>query len=133
MRIIPPRSEDFIDNGAESIDQLSFGPPFCGAGDPSVCVNDDTADLGVRTLLFTRGTDITPVSGLVLPTGEIGDEGLFTLTKPDPQVSLQNGASFTTDEFIAAIGAAADENNLDKIDGVAPLAEADIAALEGEI
>ena len=56
----------------------------------------------------------------MLPAGLIGDEGLFRFTKPDPQVSLQNGATFTTLEFITAMGAATDENNLDKIDGVAP-------------
>jgi len=124
--------EETIDNGIQSIEDISFNPPNCGGGDPSVCVNDDISDPGVRTLLFTRGTDVTPLSGLVLPTGEIGDEGLFRFSNPDPQVSLQNGAIFTTAEFITAMGAASDENNLDKIDGVAPLDEADILELEGE-
>jgi len=124
--------EDSIDNGTSTIEAISFGPPSCGAGDSAVCVNDDIADPGVRTVLFTRGNDITPFSGLVLPTGEVGDEGLFRFTKADPQVSLQNGATFTTAGFFAAAGAAADENNLDKIDGVVPLGAADIAALEGK-
>ena len=42
------------------------------------------------------------------------------------------GAAFTTAEFIAATGDAADENNLDKIDGLVPLGEAEINALVGE-
>ncbi len=67
----------------------------------------------MRTLLFTRGNNITPFSGLTLPTGQIGNVGLFRFTKSDPQVSLQNGATFTTLEFITATGAAAVENNLD--------------------
>ena len=121
--------EDSIDNGTSTIEDISFNAPFCGAGDPSVCVNDDIADPGVRAPLFT---DITPFSGLVLPTGEIDDEGLFRLTLDDPQVSLQNDATFTIAELMAATGAAADENNLDKVDGVAPLGAADIADLEGK-
>ncbi len=129
--------EDSIDNGIESVEDISFSSPFCGGvvggpGNPSVCVNDDIANLGVRTPLFTRDHDVTPFSGLVLPTGQVGDDGLFRFTKPDPQVSLQNGAVFTTAELIASAGAAADENNLDKIDGVAPLSAADIFALEGK-
>ena len=125
--------EDSIDNGTTSIEAISFNAPFCGGpGNPAVCVNDDIAAPGVRTLLFTRGNDITPFSGLVLPTGQIGDEGLFRFTKPDPQVSLQNGAAFTIAEFVAATGAAANENNLDKIDGVVPLGGADIADLDGK-
>ena len=66
---------------------------------------------------------------LVLPTGQVGDEGLFRFAKSDPQMSLQNGATFTTQEFIDASGLAADENNLDKVDGVAPLDADDIAGL----
>ena len=86
----------------------------------------------MRELLFTRGKDITPFSGLVLPTGQVGDEGLFRFTNPDPQQSQQGTAPFTIREFIFAAGAAGDENNLDKIDGVVPLSEADILALEGK-
>lgn len=123
--------EDSVDNGTKSIETISFGSHSCGAGNPAVCVNDDIADPGVRTLLFTRDTDITPFTGLTLPTGQRGDEGLFMFSNPDPQVSVQNGATFTTAEFIAAAGAAADENNLDKVDGVVPLGEADIAGLVG--
>ena len=41
--------EDAIDNSTLSIQDISFGAPFCGGpvggvGDPSVCVNDDIAD-----------------------------------------------------------------------------------------
>ena len=124
--------EDSIDNGISTIEDISFSAPFCGSGDPAVCVNDDIADPGERRLLFTRGENITPLSGLVLPTGEVGDEGLFWFKYSDPQESLQNDAMFTTLEFIEAMGDAEDENNLDKIDGVVPLSEADIYALVGQ-
>ncbi|MGH2573078.1 MAG: hypothetical protein ACRDGU_06315 [Actinomycetota bacterium] len=96
-------------------------------------MNDDIADPGNRAPLFTRGNDVTPLSGLVLPTGQVGDEGLFMLTLPDPQISLQNGALFTTHELVTATGEASDENNLDKVDAVVPLGDADIARLEGRI
>ena len=125
--------EDTIGSGVSSIELISFGAPFCGDGDPSVCVNDDIADLAVRDVLFSQGNDITPYSGLLLPTGELGDEGLFRFTKPDPQMSQDDGDSFTIQEFIFAAGAAGDENNLDKIDGVVPLDAADIDDLEGRI
>jgi len=125
--------EDSIDNGTGSIERISFNAPFCGKGNPAVCVNDDIANPAVRTLLFTRpsGSDITPYWGLTLPTGQVGDEGLFRFSLPDPQRSLQNGATFTTQQFFDATGAASNENNLDKIDGVVPLNDADIRALAG--
>ena len=129
--------EDTVDNGIASIEDISFGSPFCGGpvggpGDPAVCINDDIADPGVRTLLFSRTRDVTPIEGLTLPTGQVGDEGLFRFTNPDPQTSLQNGAAFTIAEFFNASGAAADQANLDKIDGVAPLDEVEIAELVGK-
>ena len=130
--------EDTIGSGTKSIEDISFSPslPRCGGGNPSVCVNDDIAEKGVRTVLFSRPTDITPFtpfSGLVLPTGEVGDEGLFKFTNPDPQSSEQDDSiAFTLQEFIFAAGDAADENNLDKINGVVPLSEADIVALVGQ-
>ena len=121
-----------IDNGTEAIEAISFNDPFCGGGDPSVCVNDDIAEPGLRTLLFTRGSnDVTPYYGLKLPTGEAGKEGLYRFSKSGPQVSLQNGATFTIAEFIAATGAAANVDNLDKIDGVVPLSESGILELQG--
>jgi hypothetical protein len=124
--------EDSIDNGTKTIEKISFREPKCGAGNPAVCVNDDIAKPGERRLLFTRKKNITPFPGLVLPTGQVGDEGLFMFTQPDLQVSRQNLATFTIAEFIEAAGAAADENNLDKIDGVLPLGAADIYALQGQ-
>ena len=115
-----------------TIEIISLDYPFCGDGRPDICVNDDIGDPGVREILFTRGNDITPFSGLVLPTGEVEDEGLFRFTNPDPQRSQEDDAApFTIQEFIFAAGAAADENNLDKIDGVVPLSEEDIRDLEG--
>ena len=54
--------EDTIGSGTKSIEDISFSPslPRCGGGNPSVCVNDDIAEKGVRTVLFSRPTDITP-------------------------------------------------------------------------
>ena len=131
--------EDSIDNGTESIQDISFNAPFCGGlgagvGDPGVCVNDDIADPAVRTPLFSRPLE-NPVPGgttLVLPTGRVGDEALFRFGNPDPQVSLLGTPPFSIQEFITATGAAADEDNLDKIDGVVPLGAVDIADLEGK-
>ena len=130
--------EDSIDNGIQAIQEISFDAPFCGGGDPAVCVNDDIADPGVRLPpLFTRGiniTDITPPISLVLPTGQVGDWGLFRFTESDPQTShltsQQGTPSFTIQDFIFATGNAADENNLDKINGVVPLGKKDIKGLE---
>ncbi len=124
--------EDSIDNGTPAIAQISAAPTHCGNDSPSVCVNDDIANPGVRTLLFTRGRDVTPLGGLTLPTGQTGDAGLFKFTKADPQRSQQNGATFTKAEFITATGAASNENNLDKVEGVKPLDAADINGLAGK-
>ena len=125
--------EDTIDNGTPGIEDISFNWPDCGGGDPSVCVNDDIADPYVRTPLFTRGNDVTgSVEGLVLPTGQLGDEGLFKLTNADPQVSAQTPlATFTTQELFDSTGNAADENNLDKIIGARALTEQEIKDLVG--
>ncbi len=131
--------EDSIDNSTESIQDISFNAPFCGGlvagvGNPGICVNDEIADPGVRAALFSRPLE-NPVPGgttLVLPTGRVGDEALFRFGNPDPQVSLQGTPTFSTQEFITATGAAADENNLDKIVNVLPLGEAEIAELEGK-
>ena len=106
-------------------------PPNCGNGDKDRCVNDDIAGLYVRDLLFTRGVDITPYDGLWIPTGQEGDFGMFQFTNPDPQTSNQNGAQFTTQELIDGSCATADENNLDKIDGMAALGTDEITALVG--
>ncbi len=93
--------------------------------------SDDIAGFGVREPLFTRGNDITPYSGLVLPTGQVGNEGLYQFTIPDPQSSEQDDSiSFTIQEFIFATGDAGDENNLDKINGVVPLSKKDIQSLK---
>ena len=43
--------EDTIDNGLAAIEDVSFNSPFCGGGDPAVCVNDHLANPGVRDLL----------------------------------------------------------------------------------
>lgn len=124
--------EDAIDNGTETIEEISFGSVQCGGGDPAVCVNDDLADPNVREILFTRGNNVTPLAGLELPTGQEGDPGLFTFTRPDPQISMQNGATFTMGEYVAGIGVAADENNLDKVADARSLGEGEIYALVGK-
>ena len=125
--------EDTIDNGTPGIEDISFNWPDCGAGDPSVCVNDDIADPYVRTPLFTRGNDVTDsVEGLILPTGQLGDEGLFKFTQSDPQTSAQTpAATFTTQEMFDSTGNTADENNLDKIIGARPLTADEIKDLVG--
>ena len=114
--------EDSIDNGTSTIEQISFNSPNCGAGDPATCVNDDIvrdAGNGLTTPLFSRGTDITPFSGLVLPTGQLQDEGLFF-------VGLSGSAleSFILDTL--------PNSQLDPIPG-SPLGEAEIRALEGRV
>ena len=80
--------EDTIDDGIQTIQDFSFNDPFCGNGVPSVCVNDDIAvdaGSGLTTPLFSRDNDITPYTGLVLPTGQVQDEGLFALDlTPNP-------------------------------------------------
>ena len=45
-------------------------------------------------------------------------------------MSQDSGDPFTIQDFIFAAGAAGDENNLDKIDGVVPLDAADIVDLK---
>ena len=120
--------EDCLDNGSPEVDVLAnvWG---CGNGDPAKCVNDDISNIGLRHPLFTRPNNVLPLSGITLPTGQTGDEGLFRFTRDDPQVSNQNGATFTLQEFLAASGAAADENNLDKVAGVQALGSAAILNL----
>lgn len=85
----------------------------------------------MRTHLFTRNTSILPYNGLVLRSGQIGDEGFFRFSKPDPQTSVQNGAQFTLKHLVTATCAANNENNLDKIDGVVPMRN-DLSTLVGK-
>ena len=93
--------EDSIDSDVADIGTISFGLPFCGNRNPS-------------------RKDVTeePNLELVLPTGELGDEGPFSFTRADPQTSQQDSSiSFTLQELIQATGDASDENNRDKING----------------
>ena len=125
--------QETLNKDLPSIQQISNNPPSCGAGDPAVCVNDDIAVAGERTPLFTRGNDITPFAPIILPTPSITDVGIFKFANGiDLQTSNQNGATFTIQEFFTASGAAADPNNLDKIDQVAPLNAAEIISLNGK-
>jgi len=124
--------EDTIDNGLSVIQTLSGNPVKCGNSNSARCVNDDIANLYVRTQLFTRGLNILPYSPLTLPTGQTGDEGLFRFTSPDPQTSQQNGATFTMAELLTATGAASNENNLDKIDDVFPMRTTEIQGMAGK-
>jgi len=121
--------DETIDSGSETIEEISFNPPFCGKenpeddkGKPDICVNSDIAEdagNGLITPLFSRGvTDITPFSGLVLPTGQEWDEGLFSV-----------GLSATDlDAFIADT---LSNDQLDPIPG-SPLGEAEINDLVGK-
>ncbi len=124
--------EDALDKGAalpdgsKPIEDLANNnPPNCGGGNVDVCINEDIKELNIRSFLFTRGNDITddsPAVQISLPTGQLGDEGIFKFFKDDdPQISDQNGAQFSKCEFITATGNASDENNLDKIVDVRPL------------
>ncbi|HZI65347.1 MAG TPA: PilC/PilY family type IV pilus protein, partial [Thermoanaerobaculia bacterium] len=123
---------EFIDSGLQAIQNISFNQPRCGNGQPAVCVNDDIAGIGQRAKLFTRGKDITPYSPLELPTGQAGDQGIFKFAKTDPQRSAQTGATFTLSQLLYHQGNAANDNNLDKVEGVVPLTETDILELVGK-
>ena len=114
--------EDSIDNGTSTIEDISFNSPRCGSTDPAVCVNDDIvrdAGNGLTTPLFSRGTDVTPFSGLVLPTGQRQDEGLFSVG-----LSASDLESFILDTL--------PNSRLDPIPGT-PLREAELRALEGQV
>ena len=87
----------------------------------SVCVNDDIAadaGSGLTTPLFSRDKDITPFTGLVLPTGQVQDEGLFTVDLSIPDLS-----AFIADTL-------PNGSQLDGIRGT-PLGEAAINGLVG--
>jgi hypothetical protein len=125
--------EEGIDEGLSTVTSFVIATR-CGGGsngNANVCTNDDIANPGVRTTLFTRGRSGIPRNGFILRTGQIGDEGLFRFTRPDPQISQQNGAQFTIQQFRAASGPAANENNLDKISDVIPLRTTQLTALVG--
>ena len=128
--------EDAIDTGVSSLQT------HCGT-DITKCINDDLADLNVRTLLFTRpaGSTYAPASDIILPTGQIGDEGLFKFGSSAPcswdvsldcQVSNQNGAEFTLEQYILTEGNASNESNLDKVRDVFPLRTDEIEDLVGK-
>ena len=113
--------EDSIDDGGQTIQYISFNPPLCGNGIPSVCVNDDIAadaGSGLTMPLFSRGKDITPFTGLVLPTGQVQDEGLFTVDLSSPDL-----AAFIADTL-------PNGSQLDGIRGT-PLGEVEINGLLG--
>ena len=113
--------EDTIDDGGQTIQDISFNDPFCGDKVPSVCVNDDIAadaGSGLTTPLFSRDKDITPFTGLVLPTGQVQDEGLFTV-----DLSAADLAAFIADTL-------PNGSQLDGIHGT-PLGEVEINALLG--
>lgn len=145
--------EDSIDNDLNgsysdpdlvTIEDITLNdPPNCGNGDPSVCVNDDIASVGGRTALFTRpSNDITStVSNLVLHSGQLGDEGFFYFSREDPQVSNQNGSTFTKKELMEFCYEwdvsgencidQMDENDLDKVAAVRAMGQSDIEAMVG--
>ena len=138
VKFLPVDSE-FIDpsvqaGSVKTIEKISYGAPFCGDKNPSKCVNADIATLGQRAKLFTRptGFDILPYNGLELPTGQIGDEGLFKFKNADPQTNAQNSKTWTLSELLYHQGNAAIEDNLDKVKGVVALTESDIYDLVGK-
>ena len=113
--------EDTIDDGIQTIQYISVNSPLCGNGIPSVCVNDDIAadaGSGLTTPLFSRDKNITPFTGLVLPTGQVQDEGLFTVDLSTPDL-----AAFIADTL-------PNGSQLDGIHGT-PLGEAEINDLLG--
>ena len=64
--------EDTIDNGIQTIEDISISDPFCGDGDPSVCVNDDIAadaGSGLTTPLFSRDKTSLPSRAWNCPLG----------------------------------------------------------------
>ncbi len=127
--------KDTLDDRIQSILSISDADPFCGTGtgDPIICVNDDIAKPGERTLLFTRRNDITPFGPLTLPTAEHHSYiGLFRFSLPDPQLNLSSNTEFTIYEFITATVAAADASNLDQVAGVVPLNRYDIEGGNGK-
>ncbi len=121
--------------GCVSIEECAFGacpgvsgPPI--ENDPSVLVNDDIASIpgvagGCQAIL--RINDIAGLAGMpsiTLPTGEVGDEGLFS-PAPGAFVGLPGGLPGYINCF-----AAQDEHFLDGLADT-PLDAASIFALEG--
>ena len=127
--------EDAIDNGNKEIERISFGSPFCGGGDPAVCVNDDRPGLGQRSLLVLNDF---PGTVFVMTTGEIGDEALFGgalgTSLPDPLVSAQDGVITALSDYFFNPPSifTYDENELDKVNNVVGFWAAELQALVGK-
>ena len=132
--------EDCIDNGALAIEELA-NAGACGGGLPSVCVNDQLANPGVRLPLpLATGTIIGnafwPAMGTQAPlrSGQLFDEGLFKLCAA-PQSWVDAGT--TTDGLLNYLVAEAPgfgvggEFLLDNILDVTPLHTADLEAMIG--
>ncbi len=128
---------DTIDNGTRSIVALSNNDPFCGkelgaeppTGNAAACVNDDLAvdaGSGLTTPLFMRAKDgdpgswdITPYSGLVLSSGQVGGEGLFSVGLSDADLAAFIEDTLPNGELGSIVGS--------------PLGEAEIRDLLGKV
>lgn len=106
---------------------------FCGERNLQECLNGDIAGEAVRAPLFARPSP--PEAGtaiLSLPTGRVGDEGLFRFgAASQEQYDRRSQAAFSIREFVEASGAAASASRLSEVEDVTPLHAADLAALEG--
>ena len=117
--------EDSIDNG---------NPPNFFS---DVDVNDDIADIGLRTQLPFFAANVG--NTITLHTGEVGDEGWFALnTIPDSWITAGPTADGLRNFFLAGSGLGTPdingdrESQLDKIPDVTPLRATGLSNLVGE-
>ncbi len=110
--------EDSIDNGAANIQQAAASHGVSS----DILVNDNRPTLGTNPPLYWN--ENYPGDVVTLSTGQAGDEGLFQLPG---QLIGQNGP-FSRDDFIAGLPSA----GLDKVQGVAPMGNSDLASLVGQ-
>lgn len=106
---------------------------FCGERNLKECLNSDIVGEAVRAPLFARPSP--PEAGpafLSLPTGRVGDEGLFHFTAPaQEQFDRRSRSVFSLSQFVAATGPAANRSHMSEVEDVAPLHAPDLAALSG--
>ncbi|MCP4424410.1 MAG: tandem-95 repeat protein, partial [Chloroflexi bacterium] len=129
--------EDSFDTDAPAIEELAAALGM----DPSVMINDDIADVGVRDPLqipidSILGAGYPGGTNAPLETGEVGDEGWFRLT----QIPSSWDAAGPTDDGLRnlvlagpGLGSGNDpEALLDKIPGVTPLQTTGLQSLPGQ-
>ncbi len=121
--------EESIDNGTDSIEAFAEA----SNNDPAVLTNDDNPKIpkdqgNCPTILGINAIAGLPgMPSLALPTGQVGDEGLFS-PAPGAFVGLPNHPLGIDDYIFCPAGA--DEHDLDGL-AAAPLGAAQIFALEG--